>query len=151
MKNTVVSYERLPTLPKALRLIELTKEFDPKATSEASALRQNWKKFKTILSAFVFLNIFQYSTPVSKYLQTSGLDVMTAYTMADNLGTILAAIRDQFSEVHERATKFANDVAEQGVDIARELQGTRKSKKKSFSTEESHDDVEALGSNLRKL
>ena len=99
----------------------------------------------------MFLKIFQYSTPISKYLQTSGLDVMTAYTMAKNLGKILTAVRDQFSEVHQKATKFANDVAQQGVDVAQELQCIRKRKKKRLSTEESNNDIEALGSSLRKF
>ena len=156
LKNVFGSYEspnpeRLATLLKALKLIESSKAFDPKATFEASALRQSWERFETILCAFVFLKIFQYSTPVSKYLQTSGLDVMTAYTMADNLSKTLTAVRDQFSEVHQKAAKFANDVAEQGVDVAHELQCIRKRKKKRLSTEESNDDVEALGSSLRKF
>ena len=156
LKNVFGSYEspnpeRLETLLKALKLIESSKAFDPKATFEASALRQSWERFETILCAFVFLKIFQYSTPVSKYLQTSGLDVMTAYTMADNLSKTLTVVRDQFSEVHQKAAKFANDVAEQGVDVAHELQCIRKRKKKRLSTEESNDDVEALGSSLRKF
>ena len=71
--------------------------------------------------------------------------------MAANLGKTLAAIRNQFSEVHQKATKFSSDVAEQGVDVAHELQCIRKRKKKRLSADEGDDDVEELGSSLRKF
>jgi len=45
---------------------------------EAQKLSENLRKFETILMAFTFIRIFDITTPVSDYLQTSCLDIMQA-------------------------------------------------------------------------
>ena len=105
---------RFIVLLRTLPTIRSSKEFDSKVTYEASALYQNWK-FETILTAFFFKRIFQFTTPVSKYLQTQGLDVMTAYRMAPSLGTSQATIRETFCEMHKRDKEFAESLIEEGL------------------------------------
>ena len=61
------------------------------------------------------MRIFQFTTPVSKYLQTQGLDVMTAYRITQSLGTSLATIRETFCETHKRAKGFAESLIEEGL------------------------------------
>ena len=77
LKNIFGTYDtpepvRFIVLLRTLQKIRSSKEFDTKDTYKASALNKNWIKFETILTAFVFTRRFQFTTPVSKYLQLKG-------------------------------------------------------------------------------
>lgn len=73
--------------------------FDCKTSFEASALLDNWIKMETILTAFVFLKIFQILGPLSKYLKTEGLDMMAALAMSESAISRISNVRDSFEDV----------------------------------------------------
>ena len=50
--------------------------FQESARSDAKVLMDHFMKFETILTAFVFLQIYKVTTPLSLYLQTKGLDML---------------------------------------------------------------------------
>ncbi|QQP57364.1 Uncharacterized protein FKW44_002322 [Caligus rogercresseyi] len=63
-------------------------------------------KFETVLTAQIFLKIFEQCSPLSKYLQTSGMDLLTAYRLG--MGTedgLKKCVRD-FGGVMEAADWF---------------------------------------------
>ncbi len=143
--------ERFILLLQTLQKITSSKEFDHKATYEASALYEKWIKFETILTAFVFMRLFQYSTPVSKYLQTKGLDVMTAYRMTQSLGKSIYNIRETFGDTHRKAKEFALSVINEGYGVAAELNETRFRKRKRLTIDAGQDEVESLGTAIARF
>ena len=69
-------------------------------------------KYETILTAQIFLRIFEYTTPLSKYLQTSGMDILSANRMVVNTHDILQNLKRDFNGVKDAAdtfVKWAND------------------------------------------
>ncbi len=102
-------------------------------------------KFETILTAFVLKRVFPYSTPVSKYLQTKGLDVMTAYRKKQSLWTSLSNIRETFSDIHKKAKEFALSVINERFVDAAELNEKIFRKQKRLTIDKGQDEVESLG------
>lgn len=58
---------------------------DPETSSEARSLLLCWSSFKTIFTSFIYLQIFYYSSPVSNYLQTKGLNYHEGYKLITEL------------------------------------------------------------------
>jgi len=56
-------------------------------------------KYETVLTAQLFLRVFQVTSPVSKYLQTSGLDILTALRMIVSTETQLKEMARDFHKV----------------------------------------------------
>ena len=73
-----------------------------KATSYLNSL----SKYETILTANMYLRIFQHTSPTSKYLQTSGLDLITAQTMITETKNSLTAISRDFDHLKLTTDKF---------------------------------------------
>lgn len=48
------------------------------ARVKATGFMEGLLKYKTILTAQTFLHVFEHTGPLSKYLQTSGMDLLTA-------------------------------------------------------------------------
>ena len=140
---------RMETVLKSLDAIKSSKEFEPKATYEASTLGQCLRSFETILCAFTFLRIFQYSTPVSKYLQTSGLDLLSGYNMAVQLADCLSSVREDFEAVHRKAKVFAEGLAEKGLNTMTSLKTVRPRRKAKISPNESSDSIDEMGETLQ--
>jgi len=59
---------------ETLHIIAYSEETDSNTSIETRALLINWTSYETILTAFLFLQLFSATTPVSKYLQTGRLD-----------------------------------------------------------------------------
>ena len=68
----------------------------------------NLTSFETILMSKIFLRIFAITTPLSKYLQTVGLDILTASRMVSATLTNLKSIRNDFNTIKQQATTFVN-------------------------------------------
>ncbi|KAG5881693.1 hypothetical protein JTB14_006554 [Gonioctena quinquepunctata] len=66
-------------LLEALHHLGYSNTTDGNTASEARALLRNWCCFDGILTVFLFLEMFTYATPLSKYLQTKGLDFLAAW------------------------------------------------------------------------
>ncbi|QQP53371.1 Uncharacterized protein FKW44_005836 [Caligus rogercresseyi] len=63
-------------------------------------------KFETVLTAQIFLKIFEQTSSLAKYLQTSGMDLLTAHRLM--MGTedgLKKCVRD-FSGVKKAADRF---------------------------------------------
>jgi len=73
---------------------------------EAQKLSENVRKFETILMVFTFTRIFDITTPVSDYLQTSCLDIMQAWRMVNKATEIVENISRDFSCIFETAFNF---------------------------------------------
>lgn len=60
------------------------------------------------LTAFTYLYIFETTTPLSSYLQTSGLGMFTAWSLVDSATTKLKGQTRTFDNVHSKALEFVN-------------------------------------------
>jgi hypothetical protein len=56
--------------------------------------------------AFLFLRVFKFTTPLSDYLQTSGMDYAQAWRQVSTVKEQVHAISRDFVAVEERANKF---------------------------------------------
>lgn len=98
------------SLLKFLHNVKVGKTFDSKTSYEAAALLGNWTKMENLITAFVFLKIFDILGPLSKYLQTTGLDIHVAQTMIKSAISRIGKVRNSFNEIKEKAIKFAKTV-----------------------------------------
>jgi len=73
---------------------------------EAQKMSENLDKFETILMAFTFIRIFDITTSVSDYLQTSGVDIMQAWRMNNKATESVEKISRDFSGTLETAFNF---------------------------------------------
>ncbi|KAL4119009.1 hypothetical protein QTP88_011882 [Uroleucon formosanum] len=62
-------------------------------------------KFDTIITAQLFLLIFKSTTPLSNYLQTSGMDLLQSYKMVENTIKTLKDVSRKFIDVVEEDFK----------------------------------------------
>jgi hypothetical protein len=53
-------------------------------------------KYETLLAAQIFLRIFQVTSPVSKYLQTNGMDILSAHRMVVSTEELLKGMARDF-------------------------------------------------------
>jgi hypothetical protein len=65
-----------PNLIIALSKISSKKSFAPDIRIKASNLLKALLKYETILIAHIFMKIFSITSLLSRYLQTSGLDIL---------------------------------------------------------------------------
>jgi len=72
--------ERYVILLEVLYALGYDSNVNSDTSSEARDLLNKWCSFNTLVTAFLFLKIFNLSTPVSKYLQTKGLDYLAAWS-----------------------------------------------------------------------
>ncbi|KAE9522231.1 hypothetical protein AGLY_017369 [Aphis glycines] len=90
---------------------------DTKMTSEARALLMKWSSFENILGAFIYLKLFFLTTPVSKYLETEGLDYIMAWNKIVNLMEEMKKFVFSFEEIKEKATVFSHNMSNRVEDI----------------------------------
>lgn len=103
-------------------------------------------KYEMILTAQTFLRIFEKTSPLSKYLQTQGMDILSAHRMVVATHESLKKMSRDFASVSAAAKKFvlwANEkLQEQDKEIELEVQSTlpsqRKRKKKTMPGEIAH-------------
>jgi hypothetical protein len=81
-------------------------QFNAKTRAEARALCDNLLKTETIFVAFVFLRVFKYTTPLSDYLQTRGLNYVQAWRLVSNAREELNHIVRDFSGVEAAVKNF---------------------------------------------
>ena len=74
--------------------------------SEANALNDKLLDYEVIIPAFIYLRIFKYTTPLSDYLQTSGLDNVQAWHQVSVVKKNRVAISQDFPQVLETASSF---------------------------------------------
>lgn len=55
----------------------------PTVRAKAKGFKDGLLKYETVLTAQIFLRIFEYNTPLSKYLQTRGMEIFTAQRLVE--------------------------------------------------------------------
>ncbi len=92
------------TLVKVLLNVSSSNCFDSKTSSEAQSLLDNLTSYSNILTAHLFLKIFSITGPASRYLQTRGLDYLSAWKCVESAKTNLKTIT--LEEVIKSAERF---------------------------------------------
>ena len=121
-------------------------KFDGRISSEAESLFEKLADFRTILTAHIFLAIFRIIGPVSKYLQTSGLNLSIAWQMVSNAMSEIEKI--DFESVNEKALAFVEQTNDEfndddrleGILIDPELKEKRFGRKKRMAGENCYDE-----------
>ena len=70
-------------------MIHDSDKFDAKTKHEANVLLQSLLKFETILTAFIYLYIFETTAPVIQLSTDKWLDMFTAWSLVDSATTKL--------------------------------------------------------------
>ena len=103
--------------------------------------------FKVLLVAIVYPRIFQVCTPVSKYLQTNGMDILAALKMVNKTTTMIESIRNEFEDIVKETTLFAtstNPLLDE-TDLKNRLQRSclsqRVRRKKKLPSEKADDEI----------
>lgn len=91
-----------------LSTIQSDQHFKPDVRVKAKAYIESLCKYETILTAKIFLRIFEISTPLSKYLQTSGLDIIKSFQMISQSFSQLKIMQRDFAEVEKLANDFVS-------------------------------------------
>lgn len=94
--------ELILTLEEIIKSTNLT----PQMRATANGFLKSLLEYETVLTAFIFLRIFETTTPLSKYLQTSGLDILKAYNMVCSTRKKLTDYSRDFETVKKQADKF---------------------------------------------
>lgn len=90
--------------------------------------------YETILTAQIYLRIFQKTTPLSKYLQGHGINMMTSFQMVQATLEELKLNVCDFASVKEAADNFVTwannklEVEECEVEVSHSFPETRKKK-----------------------
>jgi len=106
--------------------------FSNSVRSTAHSLLCRLTRYETVLTAMMFLHIFKFTTALSDYLQTSGLDYIQAWRKIDGTIKSLKANQREFLPVSTAAKVFIEFVSrviwedESDIDIELELPEKRK-------------------------
>ena len=66
-----------------------------------------------LLTAFTFQAIFEVTTPLSNYLQSTGLDHLQSWMLVESATTWLTSLSCNFNSIKNKAMQFAKQVNEQ--------------------------------------
>ena len=126
-------------LLQVLHGIKTAPNFNSKATYEASALLAKWCQFDTILTAFLLLRVYSILREASDYLQTKGLDYLSAWHMVQSAKDKLQLI--SFDDVYQKAVAFTHSrntlllESDLEIEVEAELREPRVSRKKCMPGE----------------
>ena len=117
--------ELFSDLLMVLQHVNQTPNFKGTIRYEAECLRENLSKFETVLVAFIYIRIFDITTPVSDYLQTPGLDLLQAWRMINEARDKLSKVARDFAAIYQLSTTFINGVndklSEEGIHLTTDL------------------------------
>ncbi|KAE9541874.1 hypothetical protein AGLY_003865 [Aphis glycines] len=94
----------------SLHAIEDSVQFTLDVRSKATHFKESLLKYSTLLTAFLYLRIFEITTPFSKYLQTSGMDIQKAYVMVENTVKELKLLKRDEAGLKNCVGNFINTV-----------------------------------------
>ena len=86
----------------------LSVKFNAKTTFEANALLDKWHGFDTLLTTFLLLSLYNILRHALEYLQTRGLDYLSAWNMVLTAKQELWAVK--FEDVNRTAATFVSEV-----------------------------------------
>ncbi|XP_051796629.1 protein FAM200A-like [Acanthochromis polyacanthus] len=111
-------------LVETLSKIQNNLQFKPAVRVKAHAFIESLIKYETVLTAQLFLRVFTLTSPLSKYLQTNAMDLLTAHRMVTETHNKLQDFVRDFDTVKDAAdnlVKWANG-GFQNVDSEMEVQ-----------------------------
>jgi hypothetical protein len=94
----------------ALQTIESSSRFNGDVCAKARSFKESLLKYETLLTAHVYLRVFKITTPLSKYLQTSGLDLLKCHQMVEMTTEELEKIQRDFDVVEQTTLRFIHCV-----------------------------------------
>jgi len=103
---------KFATLLICLHTISNSEDFNADVTFRANALLENWCKFKNILTAWIFCEMFRITSPTSSYLQTHDLNYQTDANLVNTMHSELIKMRAEFQKMHDNCkafVKFTNE------------------------------------------
>ncbi|KAJ3595631.1 hypothetical protein NHX12_004934 [Muraenolepis orangiensis] len=74
--------------------------------TKARGYKEGLLRYETILMAQIFLRIFEQTSPLSQYLQTEGMDILSAHRMVMSTQEALKKIARDFHAVKDAADSF---------------------------------------------
>lgn len=78
------------------------------ARNKARGYRDGLLRYETVLTAQLFLRLFRLTSPLSKYLQTEGMDILSAHRMVTTTQDAVKQIGRDFSTVKGAADTFVH-------------------------------------------
>ncbi|KAL4121497.1 hypothetical protein QTP88_013997 [Uroleucon formosanum] len=132
-----------------LNSIENSNGFTPEARLKAKTLKYSILDYSTILTAFIYIRIFNIVGPLSKYLQSKGMDLLKCQEMVCAAIKDLKLIQRDMSGVKVMAKRFIDTMSEklesietENIDIVieTELPINRSRKRKILSGEKNNDE-----------
>jgi hypothetical protein len=135
----------------ALNCIQISNEFTPEARLKAKTLKNSILEYSTILTAFIYIRIFNIVGPLSKYLQTKGMDLLKCQEMVSAAIKNLKYIQRDMDGVKLMAKTFIDTMSEKlelvetedidiDIVIETELPVIRSRKRKILSGEKNNDE-----------
>ncbi|KAI4884376.1 hypothetical protein NFI96_000286 [Prochilodus magdalenae] len=132
-----------------LSAIQEQKTVKGNVRTKARGYKDGLLRHETILTAQLFMRIFKQTTPLSKYLQTGGMDILSAHRMVISTHEALKQMARDFKAVKDAAdnfVKWANEkLEEQDEEIDMEVEASlpqrRPKKKKSMPGEMFQDET----------
>jgi len=122
------------------------------------SLLQSLTKFETMLTAQLYLKIFQRTTPLSKYLQTDGMFILQAQQMVSSTLEFLKKEARNFEDIlkaDKNFVKWANELIENEDEINNlipdNLPNVRIRKKKTLYGENQNETVTETAIDLFKF
>lgn len=115
-----------------LSAIKAVKTISTTAQVNAMGYITQLLKYETILTAQIFLRIFQVTSPVEKYLQRSGMDILTAHRMIVAAETQLRHMSRDFQNVKAAANTFVQWVNNQTHEQSKETEMWYKEKSNAW-------------------
>lgn len=94
-------------LVHSIYLISSSEKFNKNTRSDALTLLNSLTKFEIIITANIYLKIFQSTNPLSNYLQTSGLDFIQAHRLVRSSIDTLKKQSRCFEDIYETSKTFA--------------------------------------------
>ena len=122
--------------------------------TKAKGYVENLLKYKTILTAHIFLRIFGQTSALSKYLQTSGMNLVTAHRLVTGTQENLRKYARDFESVKRSADVFvawANDKLQKEKDCEEEVEDAlrwKRQRKKKRMFDEMVEDETTSDSNI---
>lgn len=140
-------------LVETLSKIQDNLQFKPAVRVKAHAFIESLTKYDTVLTAQLFLRVFTLTSPLSKYLQTNAMDLLTAHRMVTETHNKLKDFVRDFDTVKDAADNFVKwaNGGFQNVDSEMEVQAAlppKRMKKRKTMPGESADEENTTADSL---
>lgn len=97
-------------LCETLHTMTLSNNFNAEVKFKAKCFLDGFLKYETIIMSVIFKKIFFHISPLSKYLQTSGMDLLQSYRMVEETLQALKNMSRDFESIIQETDKFINMV-----------------------------------------